>query len=135
MITRKRENKQTRKQARFNAMSPRRKGAKKNFYCSPLRLRVLAPLRSVSSCFPVSLFFLCVPCVLRFIGVLGTGSAVNFLPFAHFPTFPLSGFLHFHCSLLPHRCPRCRKVCGRFLNARRRSATIGDGRKFRSHRR
>ena len=42
MITRKQENKQTRKQAKFNAMSPRRKGAKKNFYCFPPRLRVLA---------------------------------------------------------------------------------------------
>ena len=133
MITRKPENQKTRKRADFNIKVPKRKsrvartpieseGAKKNFYCFPPRLRVLASLASSD-----------------FIGMLGTarGSSIDraLRSFSfRFPRFLVFSFAALRCPLLPHRCPCCRKVCGRFLNTRCRGTTIGDGRKFRSHR-
>ena len=130
MITRKLENKQTRKQARFNAMSPRRKGARKNFYCSPLRLRVLAPLRSVFSYFPVSLFFSAFPA--------SSDSSESSerdlrLIFSRLLTFPLSHFLAF-CIFIALCCHTAahaaEKYAGDFLTLGVGARPLGMGGSF-----
>jgi hypothetical protein len=130
MKTRKRENKQTRKQAKFNAMSPRRKGARKNFYCSPRRLRVLAPLRSVSSCFPVSLFSSAFPA--------SSDSSESSerdlrLIFSRLLTFPLSHFLAF-CIFIALCCHTAahaaEKYAGDFLTLGVGARPLGLGGSF-----
>ena len=165
MRTRKPENEKTRRRADFNIKGPRRKEAKKNFYCFPPRLRVsrearildksgLASLRSFSSRFPVPIHRASSPCgifpfsrfhVFMFFSAFSASLRLIFSRSPVFPVpihrasspcgiFPFSRLLHSRYSLLPYPCPRCRKVCGRLLNTRCRSATIGDGRQLRSHR-
>ena len=113
----------TRKRADFNAKTPRRKsrvartpieseGAKKNFYCFSLHLRVLASLRSVSSCFPVSLFSSAFSASLRLI-------------FSRFPTFCI--LVALCCHTVAHGAE---KYAGDFLTLGVGARPLGMGGSF-----